>query len=86
MTLEEAEALTETIRRALDDGDEMCLELLAAGVPPSRVAAVVLESWERFREEFTDAEVTDAMWTYIIGPRVEAILGWQPAGTVGGGS
>jgi hypothetical protein len=53
LTREEAEALTEAIRRALDDGDEMCLELLAGGVPPSKVAAVVLESWGRFREEFT---------------------------------
>jgi hypothetical protein len=83
LTREEAEALTETIGRALADADQLCIELLEGGVRPSRVAAVVLESWGRFREGFTAlgpdaAEVVDSMWEHIEAPRLTAILNWQP--------
>ena len=72
-----AEVLTEAIRRGLADADQLCNELLAGGVPRANVTTLLLEAWARFREEFTDAEITDGMWTYMIAPRVEVIANWQ---------
>ena len=83
LTRGEAEVLTEAIRRGLADADQLCNELLAGGVPRANVTTLLLEAWARFREEFTDAEITDGMWTYMIAPRVEAIANWQPANNGG---
>jgi hypothetical protein len=65
MSREEAEELTERIRRSLDRFDQDCIDLLADGVPPAMLAG-----------QIKDAEDADAVWRHIVGPRVTAILGW----------
>jgi hypothetical protein len=81
---EEAEALTEEIRRRLDEGDEACVKALKAGVPPAMLAAEILQAWNTLFDEVNDAEFTDPVWRHIVAPRIEAILDGQPP--AGGGS
>jgi ParB-like chromosome segregation protein Spo0J len=76
LSREDAEALTESIRRHLDKIDQDCIDLLTLGAPPTTVADVLKQMWAEAREQINDAEVTDAMWRYMVAPRVEAILRW----------
>ncbi len=82
MTREEAEALTEAIRRHLDQLDWQCLDALAAGVAPGMVATALMGLAETARHD--DPEFADAVWTHIIAPRVEATLAWVPVAALGG--
>jgi hypothetical protein len=75
MSRQEAEALTETIRRHLDDFDQSCVDLLRLGVPRDMVARSVLKMWAEAATQIDDAEANDAMWRGIVAPRVDAILG-----------
>jgi ParB-like chromosome segregation protein Spo0J len=74
LSREDAEALTEAIRRRLDQGDRQCAEALAAGVPPVMLADAILQAWTKFAAGVNDAEFVNSMWRHIVAPRVQAIL------------
>jgi ParB-like chromosome segregation protein Spo0J len=77
LSKEEAEALTEQIRRRLEQGDRECSEALAAGVPPAMLAEAILRTWAKAAEAINDAAGNDAMWRHVVSPRITAILRWS---------
>jgi ParB-like chromosome segregation protein Spo0J len=74
VTREEAEALTEAIRREIDRMDQAGIDLLRLGVPPAEVATAVMQAWAPASDHVNDAEFNDAIWRHIVSPRVAAIL------------
>jgi ParB-like chromosome segregation protein Spo0J len=75
-TREEAEERFHQIRHGLDQIDQMCIDLLADGTPPTMVAEMLIRISTEAAEHF-DAEINDAMWRHMVAPRVTFILGWQ---------
>jgi hypothetical protein len=77
MDREEAEEGTRQIQYGLDQIDQICIDLLALGMPPVEVSATVMRMWAETLGRINDAEVTDAMWRHMVAPRVAAILNWR---------
>jgi hypothetical protein len=74
VTREEAEALTESIRRQLDEADQGLIDVLAAGASPLVVSVTLMRQWAKFEREVNDAEATGPIWRHVIAPRIQAIL------------
>ncbi len=76
LSRDEAEELTQRIQSELNKIDQLCIDLLTDGVPPTTVAETLMRM-AKSAQTF-DEEIADAMWRHMIAPRVTAILSWPP--------